>query len=69
MPVSSNATPTTTLKIASILDMKPMSSAVASAVSVTQMFRAPFEIGWPLSSFAASASSFVPSASVGFSAD
>jgi hypothetical protein len=36
-----------------------MSSAVAWAVSVTQMLRALFEIGSPFSSFAASASSFV----------
>jgi hypothetical protein len=33
------------------------------------MLRAPFEIGSPFSSFAAAASSFVPAASLGFSAD
>ena len=53
------------LKIASISDMNPMSSAVARAVSVTQMLRALFEIGSPLSSFAAAASSFVPAGSLG----
>ena len=47
IPVSSNAMPTTMLKIESISDMNPMSSAVASAVSVTQMLRALFEIGSP----------------------
>ena len=52
--------PTTMLKTESISDMKPMLSAVVRAVSVTQMFRAPFETGWPFASFAASASSLVP---------
>ena len=60
MPVRSNATPTTMLKTESISAMKPMLSAVVRAVSVTQMSRAPFEIGWPFSSLAASASSLVP---------
>jgi hypothetical protein len=69
IPVNSNATPTMMLKIASISDMNPMSSAVARAVSVTQMLRALFEIGSPFSSFAAAASSFVPAGSLGFSAD
>ena len=50
MPVNSKAMPTMMLKIESISDMKPMSSAVASAVSVTQMLRALFEIGSPFSS-------------------
>ena len=44
-------------------------SAVASAVSLIQMFRWPFETGFPSSSLAASASSFVPAASPGLSAD
>ena len=48
------------LKIESISDMKPMSSAVARAVSVTQMLRALLEIGSPLSSCAAASGSFVP---------
>ena len=55
------------LKTDSISDMNPMLSAVVSAVSVTQMSRAEFEIGWPFSSFAAAASSFVPFGSVGSS--
>jgi hypothetical protein len=45
LPVRSNATPTTMLKIESISDMKPMFSAVVSAVSVTEISRAPFEMG------------------------
>jgi hypothetical protein len=43
-------------------------SAVASAVSVIQTFRAPLDTGFPLSSFAAAASSFVPAGSSGFAA-
>jgi hypothetical protein len=57
------------LKIESISDMNPMFSAVVRAVSVTQISRAPFEIGWPFASLAAAASSFVPSGSLGFAAD
>ena len=41
-----------------------MLRAVARAVSVTQRLRAAFETGFPLSSFAAAASSFVPAGSL-----
>src|ERR1700675_4693359 len=56
------------LKIESCSAMYETLSAVASAVSVTQRFRAPFEIGCPLSSFAAADSSLVPAGSSGFAA-
>jgi len=45
IPVSTRAIPTTMLKIESCSAMYETFSAVASAVSVTQRFRAPFEIG------------------------
>ena len=53
IPVRSRAMPTTTLKMASISAMYPVFSAVVRAVSVTQISRAPFEIGSPFSSLAA----------------
>ena len=46
-----------------------MLRAVASEVSVTQMLRAPLETGFPSASFAAAASSFVPSGLLGSEAD
>ncbi len=58
--------PTTMPKIEICCAMYETLSAVASAVSVIQVFRAPFEIGWPFSSFAAAASSLVPAGSSEF---
>jgi hypothetical protein len=42
---------------------------VVSAVSVTQMLRAPLATGWPFSSFAAALSSLVPAGFSGSFAD
>ena len=60
IPLSSSAIPTTTPKSARLSAMKETFSAVESAVAVTQVSRAAFEIGFPASSVAAAAKSFVP---------
>ena len=65
MPDRMSAIATTTPKSAVLSARKETFSAVESAVSVTQMFRAPFEIGFPFSSFCAAAGSFVPAGSLG----
>ena len=48
IPVSTRAIPTTIPKIEICSAMYETLSAVESAVSLIQMLRAPFEIGWPL---------------------
>ena len=48
MPLSSSATPTTTLNSPICSAMYAALRAVESAVSVTHVLRAPFEIGLPL---------------------
>jgi hypothetical protein len=68
-PARISAIPTTIPKSEVPSARNDVYRAVASAVSVTQMLRAPLDTGLPSASFCAAAGSFVPALSLGSAAD